>query len=297
MTRIAYCLLVHKNPKQVGRLVRSIYCSSDYFYVNVFGNSSTKEDWNKELKEFAGDNFFVVYRYTNSWGTLQIVNAILDAMKKFACFDYNYFIDLSGQCYPLKSIDSIKKVLDDKNLAYMDFFKIPGPTWGKDGLVRLENLYYKNPFFTLRDILMNKTLGLSKNTTGKFLRLPRIKKRIPYGLEPYGGSGWFCLAKQHVDYILEYLKNKPALLNFFRRTFSSDELFFQTIIMNSPLKDTVVNDNLRYIDWLKKGVSLPAILTVNDADNLLKSPKLFARKFDIESDEAVLDLIDSQKDN
>ena len=63
------------------------------------------------------------------------------------------------------------------------------------------------------------------------------------------------------------------------------------------MKDTVLNDNLRYIDWSKKGVPLPTILTVEDADNLLNSSKLFARKFDIESNEAILDLIDSQKDN
>jgi hypothetical protein len=67
--------------------------------------------------------------------------------------------------------------------------------------------------------------------------------------------------------------------------------------MNSPLKHVVVNDNLRYIDWSKKGVPHPALLTIDDADNLLNSSKLFARKFDIELDEAVLDLIDSRKAN
>lgn len=50
------------------------------------------------------------------------------------------------------------------------------------------------------------------------------------------------------------------------------------------LKDTVVNDNLRYIDWSKIGVTVPAFLTLDDADNLLNSPKLFARKFDIRFD-------------
>jgi len=108
---------------------------------------------------------------------------------------------------------------------------------------------------------------------------------------------WFCLTKKDVDYTLEYLKNKPDLLDFFRHTFAPDEIFFQTIIMNSPLKDTVMNDNLRYIDWSRKGVPLSAFLTIDDADNLLNSSKLFARKFDIELDEAILDLIDSHKSN
>jgi hypothetical protein len=52
MTEIAYSLLVHKNPKQVNRLIKNIYSPSDYFYVSVFGKNSTKEDWTKK-----GNNF------------------------------------------------------------------------------------------------------------------------------------------------------------------------------------------------------------------------------------------------
>jgi hypothetical protein len=239
----------------------------------------------------------VVYKYARAWGTYQLINVMLDAMKKAVCFDYNYFINLSGQCYPLKSIDSIKKALHGKNLAFMDFFKIPDARWGKQGgLERLNYSYYENPFSNLHNILLEKMLGSSKNDKKRVIKLPRINRRIPYNLEPYGGSMWFCLTKKHVDYILEYLKNKPALLDFFKHTQIPDELLFQTIIMNSPLKDTVLNDNLRYIDWSKKGVPLPSILTVDDAKNLLNSQKLFARKFDIELDEKILNLIDSQKE-
>ena len=122
-----------------------------------------------------------------------------------------------------------------------------------------------------------------------------MKRTLPYNLEPYGGDTWFCLAKKHVDYILEFLDDKPDLCAFFKHAFAPDEMFFQTIIMNSPLKDTLVNDNLRYIDWSRKGASSPAILTVDNADNLLNSAKFFARKFDIEMDEEILDLIDSHK--
>jgi hypothetical protein len=299
MTKIAYCLLVHKNPKQVSRLIRNIYSSSDFFYTNVFGNNSARENWKDELKEFEGDNFFVVYKYAKAWGTVQLVNATLECMKKCDCLDYDYFINLSGQCYPLKSIYSIKKFLQDKNLAYMEVFEIPRGApkgWGKrGGLNRLQFSYYSNPFFVLADILLNKISGSTKYETKRLIRLPRINRQLPYKLKPYGGSTWFCLTKKHVDYILEYLRGKPDLLDFFRRTFAPDEIFFQTIIMNSPLKDTVMNDNLRYIDWSKKGVPLPALLTIDDVDNLLSSSKLFARKFDIELDEEILDLIDSHK--
>jgi hypothetical protein len=65
--------------------------------------------------------------------------------------------------------------------------------------------------------------------------------------------------------------------------------------MNSPLRDTVFNDNLRYIAWTTKGSSHPALLTIEDKDSLLASSKLFARKFDTELDEQILDIIDGEK--
>lgn len=298
MTKIAYCLLVHKNPKQVCRLIKNIYSSSDFLYVNVFENNSPKENWEKEFKEFESDSFFTIFKYGRSWGRFSVVDAMLDSMREFACFDYDYFINLSGQCYPLKSIDSIKRSLHNKDFAYMETFKLPWRGWGKrGGLDRVECAYYRNPFFILYDVLSNKMLGSSKYERRGFIRLPRINRQLPYNLVPYGGSAWFCLTKKHVDYVLEYLSGKPDLVDFFRRTFAPDEIFFQTIIMNSPLKDTVMNDNLRYIDWSRKGVFHPALLTIDDKDNLLTSSKLFARKFDIELNEEILDLVDNHKNN
>jgi hypothetical protein len=268
--------------------------------VNVFGNNFTKEAWKKEFREFEGDNFFVSFEYGPSWAMFSVVDGTLSSMRRFACFGYDYFINLSGQCYPLKSINSIKGLLQDKDFAYMENFKLPAPAyWANNGgLDRFEYSYYKNPFFILGDILLNKktarTLGSLGHGPKMFIKLPKLHRQLPYKLEPYGGSAYFCLSKKHVDYVLEYLKNKPNLIAFFKHAFAPDEIFFQTVILNSVLKETVINDNLRYIDWSKKGVT-PAILTIDDADNLLNSPKLFARKFDIESDKAILDLIDRSK--
>jgi hypothetical protein len=296
MTKIAYSLLVHKNPEQVSRLIANIYSSTDFFQVNIFGKNLTEETWNNKLAKFKGSNFLITFRHEKAWGTFPVVDATIDSMKQFNNLDYNYFINLTGQCYPLKSVNSIKQFLDNKNFAYLEAFKIPGSApkgWGKrGGLDRIENSYYRNPLFVGYTLLSNRLSRSTKKEVRRFIKLPRVNKRLPYNLEPYGGSAYFCLSKKHIDFILEYLKNKMDLLDFFRRTFAPDELFFQTIIMNSVLKDTVVDDNLRYIDWIKKGVPLPAILTIEDKDDLLTSPKLFARKFDIEMDEEILDIID-----
>lgn len=51
---------------------------------------------------------------------------------------------------------------------------------------------------------------------------------------------------------------------------ASDEIYFQTILLNSPYKDICVNDNLRYINWSKDREG-PAILVEDDFEEITKS--------------------------
>jgi len=279
-------------------MVRSIFSPEDYFHIIVFGGKSSKEIWQREFEELdSSGNIFLDFGYDKCWGTFKIVSATLDSMKRFARFDYDYFINLSGHCYPLKSTSEIKQFLRDKNSAYVEWFKLPiafmGPT---GGLHRIKFSYYKHPVFEFRARALNWLSGYEKFENRRFLRLPKFQTHLPYELSPYIGSQWFCITKKHVNYILEYVRNKPKLIGFFKRSFAPDELFFQTVLLNSTLRETVVKNNLRYIYWGKKrGPFSPLVLTMEDADELLNSPALFARKFDIEEDERILDLIDRHR--
>jgi hypothetical protein len=72
----------------------------------------------------------------------------------------------------------------------------------------------------------------------------------------------------------------------------SDEHFFHTILLNSPLRDRIVNDDLRYVDWSGHGGERPAILRSSDVGAIRASGQLFARKFDVTVDARVLGLLD-----
>jgi hypothetical protein len=76
-------------------------------------------------------------------------------------------------------------------------------------------------------------------------------------------------------------------VRFFEHAYVPDEMFFQTLLLNSPLASTIVNDDLRLIKWPG-----PAILTAADWNDILRSPDLFARKFDENVDASILDSID-----
>lgn len=79
-------------------------------------------------------------------------------------------------------------------------------------------------------------------------------------------------------------------------TVCMDEIIFQTLICNSPFKKNIVNDNYRYIDWSdhSKGNNKgnPNLLLTKDYNKIINSNKFFARKFDNEVDENILNMID-----
>ena len=85
------------------------------------------------------------------------------------------------------------------------------------------------------------------------------------------------------------IENNKWYEDAFKKSLCGDEVFFQTIIMNSKFKNRIyrlneVDDNhmaLRYIDW-KTGPEYPRLLDENDFEKIKEdknSDCIFARKF------------------
>jgi hypothetical protein len=94
-----------------------------------------------------------------------------------------------------------------------------------------------------------------------------------------------------VKYISEFMETHSRVRRFSQYTWGTDEFLITTLIMNSPFKDSVINDNFYYIDW-SAGGSNPKVFTIGDLEDLKKSDKFLARKFDLRVDTAVLDGLD-----
>ncbi|MEL0651246.1 beta-1,6-N-acetylglucosaminyltransferase [Algibacter sp. TI.3.09] len=114
----------------------------------------------------------------------------------------------------------------------------------------------------------------------------------------YKGSNWWGFNLQTTLKILKYIElNKRALYKYYKYTSSADEQFFHTILKELMLVDSTINvkPSVHFIDWERKGADLPVTFTTTDFNLLCRQPKnfLFARKFDLELDEEVLNLIDT----
>lgn len=243
-------------------------------HLHLYQGSETGDlgTWRTWAKEHADQNVFLSEGKGNGWGTFRLVDAPLAAMARYRNIDYDHFINLSGQCYPIHSQEEVRRRLEGGR-SYLEVDPLPNEYWRNGGMDRI------NRFVV--------------NFAGRKVFLPRLHD-LPGGLRPYGGSAWFCLAKRHVDLILSYIERYPEVVRFFRHGDIPDETFFHTLLMNLVPESEVVRNNLRYYDWTKPVAHLPAILTVDNLDKMMASGKLFARKFDPAVDARVLDLIDRQ---
>jgi hypothetical protein len=71
-----------------------------------------------------------------------------------------------------------------------------------------------------------------------------------------------------------------------------DELFFQTLLLNSELRNRIVNDEVHYMRWAAANARGPEVVRVDDFDQLRDTDMLFARKFDQGIDARVLELVE-----
>lgn len=110
-----------------------------------------------------------------------------------------------------------------------------------------------------------------------------LQKILPFSrnqrLELRKGYNWVSITNDFCTYLLDH---KEEVLRSFKYTLCPDEIFLQTMLWNSPFKEKIYSlesaseGSLRAIDW-KRGN--PYVWQLADADELLASPYLFARKF------------------
>jgi len=274
--RIAYVILAHQLPEQLVRLVRRLDSPGALFLVHINRRSDDAIYRVARTGLAELDNVVFLRRHKLYWGAFGHVRATIEGLdelyRRSAQFDYVAL--LTGQDYPIKPASAIERTLAESGgRSFMAYDRLPGGL--ADGMERITYWH-------------SRRIGRPR---GWHLRLP-IRRQFPQQLVPYGGSSYWWLSREAIDYVRSFVAEQPRFYRFFKHVDVPDEIFFHTILLNSPLRDSVVNDELRYVDWARK--PMPAIFGVGDLELLRRSPKLLARKFDSTVDAEILDLIDRE---
>jgi len=293
--KIAYIILAHHYPEQLGRLISKLNTENTSFFLHIDrkADDTIYHQIVSQFKKFP--NIFFVKRCNSQWGTSNIVKATLEAINLIGKIGlkFDYVILLSGQDYLIKTNAYIKMFLqDNQGKEFIENFPLPCSKWKEGGLRRIEywHIFWNDKYFCIPEKQEFKFPITSFLYSFFILLLPK-KRKLPEGFAIYGGSQFWCLTGECVKWINIFVKQNPKFVKRFNYTSCSDEIFFQTLILNSPFKDKVVNDNMRYIDWADN-VYHPRNLEKNDFEKIRQSEKLFARKFDASKDSDILDMID-----
>lgn len=268
--KLAYLIMVHKNLDQFKRLFMAIYVETNTYIIHVDKKSDI--DFYTEIEAFVGKfkNTHMMKRFNCRWGGYSMVQIELDAMKIALDIDlaWQYFINLSGQCFPLTSQNKI-----------MEFLSTAGESNFIDIFDPLNNGRWRDPLYRVTDIHIE--------FRDRVFHTP-LKRKFMKDTHWYAGSQWFMVTREFCKYAVSGETRK--FRNFFRFAHIPDESFFQTVIMNSNFREKVINDNKRIIEWGNKAVK---IWTYDDYQYLLDEGAFFARKFDITKDNRIIDKLEA----
>ncbi|WP_293788735.1 beta-1,6-N-acetylglucosaminyltransferase [uncultured Pedobacter sp.] len=281
--RIAYLILAHQNTSQLATLIDLLsYETPNYCFIHLDGRLHISSI-TKELKKLTrSTSWHIIKKKTViSWGGFSMVeatlNLILEALNHSEKYDY---LSLhSGMDLPIKTTEEISGYLESgKEAQYLEFFKLPDQSWAGNGGLDRVNYYW-----------LAEQIGDAEADLLVFAqKQAKIIREFPKGIgEIYGGSQWWTLTADCAEYIIHYLNRTAGIIQFFKYTLIPDEIFFNTILLNSPFKEKIINDNLRMIDW-NVIPGKPKVFDSTDKKRLNRTKKFFARKFDEGIDKEII---------
>ena len=286
MLRHAYLILIHEYSYTLETLIRLLDSENSAIFIHV---DKRQHDIDPDrLRKLAVKSEMNVYRkYRVNWGTNSITLAMIYLLQKSLSGSYDYYHVISGSDLPIKGQSDFYEFFERNNGK--EFIHFGTEQYQKDIDCRY-NVYH---FFSKqlgrkRDRkfwVMMETYSLA------IQRRLKIDRSDKADFQFYGGANWCSITGKFATYVAEHFHKYKK---YFRFTQNSDELLWQTIVMDSPFRENLYiagfENNydacLRYIDWNR---GAPYVFRENDYDELMDSNCLFARKFDDKKDKKIID--------
>lgn len=287
--RLAYLILAHGHLDHLVRIVNTLASQEATFFIHMDGRLELDYAILKSQFSDEAEVYLVEPRMRINWGGYSMVEGILKLLNAAIEHDhYDYLSLISGQDFPLKSNRSIISFLKEHpNNEFLEYYSLPDFSKNLDSSGGVDRYNY---YWLIDD------LGDRAHLFVAVQKKEQIGKReFPNGWKPYGGSMWFTITQSCAKYICEYIDRNMETAIFFMLTVIPDELFFPSLLLNSPFQKKIINNNLRYIDWTELKEH-PKTLTMEDFADIKKSDGHFARKFDYKVDRQIVDELEKYLD-
>jgi Core-2/I-Branching enzyme len=284
---VAFLILAHRGASQTARLASRLLSeqTSVHLHIDKRASAEVYRDIVAALPQSPAMR--LVPRVASAWASWGIVDATLTGLRSIlnSGIPADHIAIMSGQCYPLRSPDRIADFLSSfADQSFAASWPMPSHVYdGDGGMYRLR--YWHMAIRRRR------------------FRLP-VSRKFPADLRPYGGSDFMVLARSHARRLLEFTDARTDIVRFHRHVWIPSEHYTQTVLRNL-VDNEVINENLWHTEWVF-GAKHPKLYETEDFPRLADAAsnsseaggrsraKFFARKFDLERDPRLLDLIDQQ---
>jgi hypothetical protein len=267
---IAYLIMLHDRPEQALRLLRAIYSPEHTYVVHVDRRAAEAVTRSIDAALDGLPNASRIASGRSTYYGWRMVDTQLRGMERaLEAPGWEFFVNLSGQDYPLFSQEEIAAELSPhrgQSLLDMTDQRVDWP----GSLPRIERFYVE--------------------LLGRPVPVPGIRRRFPPGVRPVAGGQWMILSREACEYLVGQAPDVERLRRFYRHTGVPDEGFIHTALANSPLRSKLVSWSRRYVEFSD---DRPRTLTADDVERLRAEGTLFARKFDADTEPAALDRADA----
>jgi hypothetical protein len=267
----------HRDLGQLNALVAQLLDVDFLIYVNVDAKSAI------DVSALHAAARLVQPRIAIHWGQFSQVEATLHSMRHVLAEvrDFDKLVFISAQDAPLLPNRRLKHEL--AALAGGELIDcVPAGPGGWDCAERYQYFHNGGPLAAPAFRVLNRAM-----------RLCGVQRAMVNGWQPWAGSSWWALSRGCVEAIVARAAADAALLRFFRRVDCPDEMFFQTVVMNSPFRQRVLHNNFRHIQWTAGSTRSPKVLDAADFGRIAAAPAHFCRKLEPQASAALLPLLAS----
>lgn len=296
-------ILAHKNGAHLAILVQE--CIARGYEVRIHIDRKSRVEIVENFSSLAP--YVISQSISVSRAHFSIVQATVALLQASKTIAYDYFHLISGEDFIIKSPEEFDQFFSQNaGLNFMNRISLPVE---QDYPSERESLFARYTVFRDRVPISNymhaffkngigliDTLHFRPGSTAHYIaswltpvyRLRRFyqiifSRKLP-NADYFGGSAWFSITAEMAQFFIHQTESNPSFYNFFGKSLFPDEIYFQTLAMSSPWQSTIVNSDLRYINWDKPVNDGPSVLTTEHLDEIQKSNGFFARKMNLAAD-------------
>lgn len=291
----AYCIIAHNEPRLLEVLMGMIDDGRNDIFL-LLDKDADLSACNIRT-ERAG--LYLVPRMSIYWGDISQVKAELSVFScAFEHGPYAIYHLISGVDLPVKSQDYIHDII--RKHPHTEFIDFAYGVHNSKDLVRKTRYYHcfiPYRFSHKKNRMVRNLASLCGRLLLCFQQFLRVRRSFDMPIRK--GANWCSITHELCGWLVQ---RKDYILKTFKYVLCPDEMFVQSLVMDSPFKDNLYHPtnkgdscNLRAIDWNRGfpytwGTQPVGKDGKTDLHLLKESKALFARKFSSQYMEIVKDV-------